>query len=299
MHRLIHAEWTKLAQRPLIWGLLAIFLSSMILFLTLEFLIVALDAGTFSGGQTRIQLLDETMIEQFQLRSNFPGIFGAVLGQINGLGGICAIILAAMAVGSEYSWGTIRVQLARQPRRWHYLASKLLVICGLLLLGMIIALLVGSLLAAGYGSMLGTQNSLTGVDLLLLPIGVLRSLYIILPYLLATVAVSIVGRSVFVGVTGGLLFLGLDAGASSFGLLANLNIPLITFLSNLPLQQNINTLMTINSHQYGLNPSIVLEVNQATLPSPLQATLTIAVYCALFLGVSYYSLQRSDIGGPT
>src|SRR4029453_14150658 len=110
MLNLIRAEWFKLTRRPLAWVLLAVFLALLVLLLATQFLIVALNDGILSGG-ARAQLLSGEQVTQFRLHLGFPGIFGAVLGHVNGVGGICAIALAAGAMGSEYGWGTLRTQL--------------------------------------------------------------------------------------------------------------------------------------------------------------------------------------------
>src|SRR5262245_52072498 len=100
MLNLIRAEWFKLSHRPLVWVLLVVFLALMLPYLLFTGLVVALADGLFSNGSTRVQLLRPEQIEQFRLMLRFPGIFGAVLGQVNSVGGICAIVLAAGAFGS-------------------------------------------------------------------------------------------------------------------------------------------------------------------------------------------------------
>ncbi|HEX9441632.1 MAG TPA: ABC transporter permease subunit, partial [Roseiflexaceae bacterium] len=125
MLNLIRAEWFKLVRRPMAWVLLAVFLALLALLRLAEFLTLALHDGLLSEGQVRLSLLREAQVAQFRLQLSFPGIFGAVLSHVNGIGGICAIVLAAGAMGSEYNWGTLRTQFARQPRRGRYLAAKI------------------------------------------------------------------------------------------------------------------------------------------------------------------------------
>jgi ABC-type transport system involved in multi-copper enzyme maturation permease subunit len=301
MLNLIRAEWLKLARRPMSWVLLIVFLLVMLLFLGIEFLAVALHEGLLFGGTIQISL-EGPMVRLFRHELQFPGIFGGVLGQINSIGGVCAVILAAGALGSEYNWGTLRVQLARQPDRGRFLIAKTLALLSLVLVGMAIALLVGALAAWGFGSILGNTGSIGVRDLLLLPIGMLRALYVMLPYILFTLAVCVIGRSVFVGVAGGLIFIGLDNGINTLNFLTELGNPLVTFLVNLPLQQNANALLIGNRTMYGFDAStlpVANVVNLATLPSPLQATIMVAIYSALFFGYAYYMLTRRDIGGAT
>ena len=212
MLNLIRAEWFKLSRRPMAWALLVVFVGLLVLLRSIEFLAVALQDGAFSGGEIRMALLSEAQIEQFRRQLIFPGIFGAVFGHVNSVGGLCAIVLAAGAMGSEYSWGTLRTQLARQPDRGRYLVAKLAALLLVLAAGIVIALAVGALLALIFGRLLGARGAVAPADLLELAPGLLRALYVILPYLLLTVACSIVGRSVLAGAAAGFLFLMLDVG---------------------------------------------------------------------------------------
>ena len=295
MLNLIRAEWFKLTRRPLAWVLLAVFLASLVLLLLAEFLVVGLDAGLFSGG-ARAQLLRAEQIRQFRLHLGLPGIFGAVLGHVNGVGGICAIALAAGAIGSEYSWGTLRTQLARRPNRGRYLLAKIIGLLLALLLGILLALLLGGLLALLFGGLLPNTGG-AQISILALPLGVLRALYVLLPYVLCTVACSILGRSVVAGAVGGFLFLAADVGLGALAFLSGLGRP-IAFLLNLIVQPNINTMIVLNGQSFGLDPAALTRtMDLSRLPSPLQATLVIAVYSALFCVAAYRSLLQRDIGG--
>ena len=290
---LFAAEWLKLRKRPLTWALLALFLGLTTLYLALAAVVVRLSA---EGGAT-LALLRPEQLEQYRRQLSFPGVFGAVLGQINGTGGIMAVILAAGALGSDYSWGTLRVMLSRSPQRGMYLLAKLLALLLALLLASLLALAVGGLIALVAGAWLGLPSTLTARDLLVLPLGLARALYVILPYLLATLSCAAFGRSVLAGVGGGLIFLALDVSAGSLGSLGMVSDTLL-LLVNLLLQPNINTLVLQNSQLFGVDQAALAGgLNLATLPSPLQATLVIGAYCVLFGYGAWYALTRRDIVG--
>jgi ABC-type transport system involved in multi-copper enzyme maturation permease subunit len=297
MRNLIQAEWLKLTRRPLVWVLLAVFLALLTLLRLTEFLVLALHDGLFSGGQARLALLRDAQVVQFRLQIGFPGTFGAALSHVNGVGGLCAIVLTAGAMGSEYGWGTLRTQLARQPARARYLLAKIAALLLLLLCGMAIGLAVGALLALLFGGLLGNIGALSVRDLVLLPLGMLRSLYVLLPYVLCTLACCILGRSVLAGVAGGFLFLLVDVGLGALAFLAQLGGLLSTLLS-LAVQPNVNTLIVLNSRSFGLDPAVMTRtMDLAALPSPLQATLVIGAYSALFFAYAYRSFTRRDITG--
>lgn len=294
---LIAAEWLKLSRRPMAWLLLGAFLGLMLLYLGTWALVIALHDGALSDGASRFQVLADQQIAELKRQLSLPGIFGAVLGQVNSTGGICAIILAAGFIGSDYGWGTLRVQLTRAPRRGAFLLAKLITLLLGLLAAIGIALLLGTLIALACAAALGLPHHLTARDLLLLPVGVLRSIYIILPYVMLTAVCAIFGRSVLAGVGGGLIFLALDVSAGSLNTLGAVD-PLIRTLVNLLLQPNINTLVVLNSQLFGLDQSLLVSgLDLSLLPSPLQATLVIGIYCALFGWGAYRLLLRRDLAG--
>jgi ABC-2 type transport system permease protein len=293
---LFAAEWLKLRKRPLAWALLAVFLGLMLLYLGLWSMVIALHEGALNEN-VRISALRPEQLDEIKRQLSFPGIFGAVLGQLNSVGGILAVILAAGSLGGDYGWGTLRVMLSRSPQRGSYLLAKLLALLLALLVATALALLIGALIALAASAWLGLPSALGPGHLLALPVGVARALFVILPYMLATLACAAFGRSVLAGVGGGLIFLVLDVSAGSLGSLGMVN-DLVLALVNLLLQPNINTLVVQNSSMFGLNQAVLASsLDLAALPSPLQATIVIAAYCALFGYGAWRSLVRRDVTG--
>ncbi|MEI7771930.1 MAG: hypothetical protein WCI67_18200 [Chloroflexales bacterium] len=268
----------------------------MLLYLATWALVVALHTGALVGG-SRIEVLVPAQIAELRRQLSFPGIFGAVLGQVNSTGGICAIILAAGFLGSDYSWGTLRALLTRAPDRGAYLLAKLITLLIGLLAAILLALLLGALFAMACSPALGLSSGIRPRDLLALPVGILRSLYVILPYIMITLASAALGRSVLAGVGGGLIFLALDVSAGSLNTISAVS-PLVRLLVNLLLQPNINTLVVLNSQLFGLDQSVLVSsLDLSLLPSPLQATLVIAAYCGVFFWSAYRLLLRRDVAG--
>lgn len=292
---LFAAEWLKLRRWPVAWALLAAFLGLMLLSLGLWAMVAALHRGAIGGVQ--ISALAPAQLEQIERQLSFPGIFGAVLGQVNGVGGILAIFLAAGSLGGDYSWGTLRTLLARAPGRGAFLLAKLLALLLALLVATLAALAAGSLVALAAGAWLGLPSRLSGGDLLALPVAVGRALFVILPYLLATLACAAWGRSVLAGVGGGLIFLAVDVGAGSLGSLGMVS-DLALALLNLLLQPNINALVVANSRLFGLDQSALASaLDLALLPSPPQATVVVAAYCILFGYSAWRTVAGRDVSG--
>ncbi|NJM05109.1 ABC transporter permease subunit [Candidatus Gracilibacteria bacterium] len=295
---LLRAEWLKLRLRPLGWLLLAIFLVLIALYLSLWYVIAALHSGLIGVGEAELVILSDAQIAQIERQLSFPGIFGAVLGQINGIGGILAVILAGGALGSEYGWGTLRTQLSHAPQRGQLLAAKCVALALLVLLAMVIALAVGSAFALLYSTALGLENYLTAADLARIVLGMGRALFILAPYMLASLACAALGRSVLSGIGGGMLFLIVDIGLGSIDMLGA-GGEVVRSLLNLSLQPNINALVVANSRSFGIDQSVFARaLDLANLPPTWQAVLIIVVYCVLFYYMAHQWLTKRDIGGP-
>ncbi|MGQ9549118.1 MAG: ABC transporter permease subunit [Roseiflexus sp.] len=289
MINLIRAEWIKLSRRPLSWILLILFLVLLVAQILTQFaLTVSMPAQ--SG-------IVSAQFEEWQRGVLFPGIFATALSHVNSLGGIFAVIFTAGAIGSEYSWGTLRTQLARDPARDRYLLAKLTTIMVMLAAATLLATLLASLLSAILSPLLGSTISVTPGDLVNLLPATLRALYVLLPYVLLTAYATLLTRSVLGGLAVGLSYIIVETG---FGALALLRVlgGVWALIYNLTIGQNINTLTLMNRHAFGLRPETTAPLDLTQLPSPLQATIVIAVYSALFLAFSLILFRRRDITGP-
>ena len=105
----------------------------------------------------------------------FPGAYSLLLSFILGLGGLFAMVYGAAIAGSEWSWGTLKSAVARGESRSRYqllsfASIGLLVGIGLLLafvIGILVALLAGAIAGvgtegAGDSKTLGTLPELLG-----------------------------------------------------------------------------------------------------------------------------------------
>ncbi|HWQ15459.1 MAG TPA: ABC transporter permease [Roseiflexaceae bacterium] len=292
MFNLISAEWLKLTRRPLVWVLLAVFLGLLALQILTQFALVAIFGGRTPGPALATQL------DEWRRRSAFPGLFGVVFNHINGLGGIFAVVLAAAAMGSEYGWGTLRTQLARQPARARLLLAKVVTLLALLAVASLLALALGVALGAALGALTGGAGRIAPGDLARIPLALGRALFVLLPYVLLTLCLTIAGRSLLVGLAGGLLYLVFEVGFGALALFRVLGGPWRQ-IYNLTIGQNINTLALQNSHAFGLRPEQVAPLDIAALPPPPQAALVIAVYCALLLATATWWLRAHDVFGPS
>ena len=289
MINLIRAEWLKLSRRPLSWILLILFLVLLVAQILTQFALTL-------GMPVRSGIVS-AQFEEWRRGVIFPGIFATALSHVNGLGGIFAVIFAAGAIGSEYSWGTLRTQLARDPARDRYLLAKLTTIMLMLATATLLATLLAALLSAVLSPILGSAISITPGDLMNLIVATLRALYVLLPYVLLTAYATLLTRSVLGGVAIGLSYIIVETG---FGALALLRVlgGVWALVYNLTIGQNINTLTLMNRHAFGLRPETTAPLDLSQLPSPLQATIVVAVYSVLFLAFALILFRRRDITGP-
>ena len=289
MINLIRAEWLKLSRRPLSWILLILFLVLLVAQILTQFALTL-------GMPVRSGIVS-AQFEEWRRGVLFPGIFATALSHVNGLGGIFAVIFAAGAIGSEYSWGTLRTQLARDPARDRYLLAKLTTIMLMLATATLLATLLAVLLSAVLSPILGSAISITPGDLMNLIVATLRALYVLLPYVLLTAYATLLTRSVLGGVAIGLSYIIVETG---FGALALLRVlgGVWALVYNLTIGQNINTLTLMNRHAFGLRPETTAPLDLSQLPSPLQATIVVAVYSAFFLAFALILFRRRDITGP-
>ena len=149
------AELLKIRRRPSTWVLPLIWLAIIVLLnYTLTYALLSnVPPPTFPEGtpkQQQEQLREQQ--EQFQeqqLRSLYPeNLVRNLIPGYPSVGAPIALILGALAVGSEYGWATFKTILTQRPGRTALFLGKLLA------LGVILALLVALTFATGAASSL-------------------------------------------------------------------------------------------------------------------------------------------------
>lgn len=127
------AELLKLRKRPATWVIGLIFIFATLFFGYLLFYLFTVNAPEDAGlpQEAREGAL------QFLLPENFlPNVVG-IFAQF---GGALALVLGALAMGSEYSWDTFKVSLTQKPGRLGFIAGKILAV-GLMLLALTVVIL--------------------------------------------------------------------------------------------------------------------------------------------------------------
>ncbi len=130
----IRSEWTKL-RRP---GMLIGGLSSMVLVAVLGAVLGVAAAG--SGDTTGPRAGDALSLAQLHSSSGLA----RALGQSTMLLGVVALCIGGAALASEYSTGTLRNLLVREPRRLRLLGGMTLGVLAFVVAATLVALVVAS-----------------------------------------------------------------------------------------------------------------------------------------------------------
>ncbi|MCX6012060.1 MAG: ABC transporter permease subunit [Chloroflexi bacterium] len=275
---MIWVELFKLRKRRMTWILVAILAAFFCMyFLVMNYFIKHLPPGM--GAHS---------IKEVQSLLTFPDAFKFIFIIANSIGSILIMILVASAVGNEYGWNTGRLLLTRKGNRNQFLISKLLAYIIIAIIGIVISLIIGFILA------IYTTNSINGsiswnfVNASLIG-DIFRmfgwTLYSLFVYILLAFFASILGRSALVGIGVGLGYYFVESIAS--------------FILNLA----GGSLDNIPPYLLGTNVQAILPQIQmggpfastGTVPSTLHASITLAIYSIIFLGVSFYLFRKKDI----
>ncbi|MCH8901830.1 MAG: ABC transporter permease subunit [Chloroflexi bacterium] len=203
-------------------------------------------------------------------------------------------ILTASVVGTEYSWGTARQALLRGQTRSEYLTLKLIGLVMMASVGLLAALGIGILFSLMASAIAGEEVSGStsfGAAILM----VLRAGYTIMPYGLLAFALTTVSRSTTLGVAGSVIFVVLEAImiAVFSGIGTAWSETARAFLPG----HNVAAILSANRIDEGAFFSLAPreQLLPVSLPDPTVAALVLALYCLVFLAISYAVFQRRDL----
>ena len=225
-----------------------------------------------------------------------PSSLTSLLDLVQYLGSITLAIVAASAVATEHAWGTVRQALIRGQTRSQYLTAKLLSLGIMGALGFCLVLAFGLICSAVLTALedRGVAGPSAGEAVLM----VLRTAYAIVPYLLLSFCLAVVGRSTTLGVGGTLVYIigesillgvlgGIGGGAADARAF---------FLGH-----NVGAVMAANrltdTDFISLAPRPAPPIDD--LPSAAAAALVVALYCVIFLAIAYGVFQRRDLTSET
>ncbi|MGI8574026.1 MAG: ABC transporter permease [Egibacteraceae bacterium] len=148
------AEWLKLRKRPAAWVLPAVLVVTVALFgYVFAYLFISGaggDQGEFDAAALLPTLLPANLVTQ-------------AIGLCTNPGGPIALILGALAVGSEYSWGTVKTMAMQRPRRITLMGGKLVVLAGLTLLYALLVLATAAAASVVVASLEGADTAFPSI----------------------------------------------------------------------------------------------------------------------------------------
>lgn len=131
MMHVVRSEWRKLMRRGQIWGSWGTMAGFGLL---LAILLVA----TAQGTQVEQQVGGSPTVPTAFIEASDGHVFAF---QSSGqLLGVVALVIAAANLATEYTSGTLRVLLVREPRRFLLLAGKAVALWGFVLVGVLLTL---------------------------------------------------------------------------------------------------------------------------------------------------------------
>jgi ABC-2 type transport system permease protein len=285
--RLMAVEFFKLRKRMMTW-ILAILMVGLVVLLYSIFWSVSGHVTTF-GEQN--EFTGEDLRRALFLQTSVP----FSLQMVASFGTIFAMILAAGAVGSEYSWGTVRLMATAASGRVRLIAAKLLVVCGLVAAGALLAVVVGLI----YSSIITVTNG--GSDFTFVTAGFIRdqaesfgrTLFVMAPYVALAFTMAAIGRSTLAGVGAGIGIAFVE--------------PLIGGLMRLagnPWKEIPNYLLNANSNVVLLQNKVPDVIRFGPTPEDLArnhvngfpvAMLILALYSVAFIALAFFVYRRRDI----
>ncbi len=295
MVRNLRVELLKLRKRWLSWIVLLILVSSAIILPGM--LLAILKMGDRLPGAQPMPPAIAAQLEQALLLPDGVGFLLSLIGGSNGMGMLLFVILAGVSVGNEYTWRTVRASLVRGRGRWDFLLTKLVAILLLMGVGFLLTMAVGIpylglLTAASRGQLDLSFLTASFVGEVLL--GVLRTGYALVPYILLAMLLAVVGRSPWIGV-GVTLAYALLVEGMALQLLVLVGRPW-SQLYRFSLGGNVTGLMAANPGGQALAGGELGGMDALlNLPSANQAALVLALYSLLFLAGMLVAFQRQEI----
>lgn len=269
------AEWLKLIRRPAIWvlGILLCFGILTIGYILLGAAIVILERSAPDANQAIPGGASQTLREGL-----LPGVMvSQVIPLLSTFGGPIGLILGALTIGGEYSWGTLKTILTQRPGRLTLIGGKLLALAPLLLIfsaGALLLGLIGSLIAAALqGASLALPSALELLK------GLLVGWLILAVWTMFGIAITTVLRS--------------SALAIGLGLIYTLVLEPLTQ----PIAVFVEQVERVRKILLGANASALSSYfsgGGSTIP-PERATLILIVYLAIFTAITALVIRLRDV----
>lgn len=225
--------------------------------------------------------------KNFLNNATLPASLSFGISMFGTLGYVFVMILAAMAMGVEYTWGTARQVLAKGCGRGRFLAAKILGLMAVVGIGHVVVILfmgISSLIISY--TLAGTGVTTDAIQWLRPGVDVIKSMYMMLPYIVLGAFFAILTSSASSGIVISVVFfigesmlrwiIGSYLGPDATRILISVNTPLWMASLDLPAWDD---------------PSAVYEY----MKNFLSTFLPILAYIVVFGGASVWLFKRRDL----
>jgi ABC-2 type transport system permease protein len=273
MTRMIHAELLLLGKRASTWILLGIWAA---LALTFAYVVPYIQY-TNDPERGLADLLPENLVET--LLAGFP-FFGGVL----------ALMLGVLTVGSEYGWGTLKTLFTQGPGRLRVFGAKLAAVSVVLLGFTLVVYVVGALASVAITVNEGADVSWPSAWLLVR--GVVGGWLVLAVWAALGIMLAVVTRGTALATGIGILYTFVVEGLLSA--LAR-EVSLLDGLVEFFVRANGYSLVAV----LGVSQEEVSDTGPGSFAGPFvsggQALLVLAVYLAAFVLAAGWILRRRDV----
>ena len=273
------AEALKLSRRPAVWVLAGVWFALVVLFgYVLTYLVFANPPESSFPPGTNPQDFIEVLFPE-NLLSNVLSGFPSTGG------GPVALILGALALGSEYGWGTFKTAFTQRPGRLAVFFGKILVLAATVAVFVLLAFGAGAVSSYAIARLEGVAVAWPSLGDTLRALGCGFLISAVWTSLGAFLATLFRGTPLAIGL--GLVYALLLEGIAATLLAANESLePVLKLLLNENSYALINSFGSTSGAGLGGPQSIV---------EPERAAITLAAYALVFVLVSALLLRRRDV----
>ena len=274
MIRTVTAELLLLRKRPSTWILLGIWAA---LALTFAYAVPYVQYTNDPSRRSLTDVLPESLVGT--LMAGFP-FFGGVL----------ALMLGVLTIGSEYGWGTLKTLFTQGPGRLHAFGAKLVAIGIALVPFVLVVFALGA--ASSYAIALGEGADVSWPSASLMLRGLAGGWLVLAVWAALGVMLAVLTRGTALATGIGILYAFVIEGL--FSALAN-EVSLLDRVVEFFVRANGYSLVAV----LGVSPDDVGDRGPGSFSGPFvdggQATLVLLAYTAAFVAVAAWLLRRRDV----
>ena len=274
MIRTVNAELLLLGKRVSTWILLGIWTA---LALTFAYVVPYIQYTNDPARRSLTDLLPESLVGT--LMAGFP-FFGGVL----------ALMLGVLTVGSEYGWGTLRTLFTQGPGRLRVFGAKLIAVAATLLVFVLVVYVLGALASWAIAANEGVEVSWPSASLLVR--GIAGGWLIFAVWAALGILLAVVTRGTALAVGIGILYAFVVEGLLS-ALAREVNV--LDGLVEFFVRANGYSLVAV----LGVSADDVSDSGPGSFSGPVvaggQALLVLSVYLVGFVLAAGWLLRRRDV----